>query len=167
MVAFTKAWKEAWAYLGPIITVIGLWEYWTPALSIVPGLNLNPSEAFQTQFVVTNTGHTSLYDLSFKCSILGRSLVVEDLSTDPLPYVSELEKLSPVSRGCFGSSLVDGVLLKVTVRYRWPILNKFDERIAFFSVKHGDAGQKYIVPEAAPTPEPPAMLEVYGEHFPH
>jgi hypothetical protein len=165
---FFPKWKTFWAFVGPMITVLGLANYYWPSLTITTGVNLGPEELFQTQFLVTNSGHNYLYDITFICDLIGYSATIHELDYDSrnLQPIPVLVPNHPVSRGCFAKSLVEnGPWLKVTVEYRWPLIGWHASEIAFFSAKRG-ANSFYLVPEAAPTAEPPAMFEMNSPSMP-
>jgi hypothetical protein len=162
-VTFGTAWKNFWVYAGPLLTLVGLWAYWTPSISLVPGVNLDPSQEFQSQFLVTNTGHVAVNNLTFTCSLMGKKMGVAELNMsagDTLAPVAILKPGNFASRGCFTKSLVvGGPILKIVAHYRWPLVGNSDSATAYFSVREGSSGV-FLVPEGAPSPEPPTLLSV-------
>jgi hypothetical protein len=157
----SKGWKEFWAFAGPLLAIVGAWNYWVPNISIAPGVNLDPRQEFQTQFVISNTGHIPIYDVHFSCDLIGNRLAVAELGTgDMLEPIPQL--LGTASRGCFAKSLVaHGPWLKVTARYRWPLTGKEHSSSGFFSVREGANGV-FLVSEPPPSPEPRSILHVNG-----
>jgi hypothetical protein len=150
--SFRIGWETFWAFVGPIISVFGVAQYYWPSVTITTGVNLSPREIFQTQFIVTNTGHMSVYNVSFRCALVGTSLKVGVVSTgNDLAKIPELLPNHPASRGCFGRSLIEnGPWLKVSADYKWPLIGLVSTETAFFSAKATDKGEVQLVPEAAP-----------------
>ena len=158
---FSNSWKLFWAFGGPTLSILGAWAYWHPSLSIASGVNLDPSQSFQTQFVVTNTGHSSIYDVTFFCGLRGEVSVMNDLEvSDPetLMPVATLEGGGTVSRGCFTKSKdITGMMLLVQVRYNLPVLGWRRSSIAWFSIRKGTSGN-FLVVEPTPDPIPPPVF---------
>lgn len=155
------AWKNFWAFGGPALSLLGAAAYWWPSVAIATGVNLDPTQDFQTQFVVTNTGHVPVHEVSFVCALVGNRASVGHLSTGPsLSPIETLRPGEPASRGCFTASLsIDGPMLRVDAYYKWPIIGQTVRARAYFAVKKGSAGA-FLVPEAAPSVEPPALISV-------
>lgn len=113
-----------------------------PTISLSAGLNLDSKQQFQTQFVLTNTGHAAVYDVQFSCSLIGPALYAKKIVPDlamPRP-VQVIRSGDSVSRGCFVESLVEGPMLKVDARFRWPVIRLPGKVTAYFSVRSGPAG---------------------------
>ncbi len=155
-------WGKAWAIFGPILTIIGSWQLYTPHVAITSGVNLDSSQQFQTQFVVTNTGKVAVYDLRFTCELLGDAIAIGSLASRPpdLLPVAQLPPGAPVSRGCFSESRnISGETLRVTTHYKWPLFNKDASVEAYFSVRSGQGGF-FLVPEAPPDPSLPSLIRL-------
>lgn len=166
-----ERWKEFWAYAGPVATLVGLWTYWCPSVYISAGVNINPAEQLQTQFIITNNGHVPVYDVKFTCSILPSGLgLYVNLKTsgdNSLQAIKTLEEGQAASRGCFAKSLVaGGPWLKVVANYKWPLIGKPASKTVYFSVRTGPVGS-FLVPEAAPSPEPPTFIQVSSDSLSH
>ena len=160
--SFSNAWRSIWSYLGPLITIVGLWTYWSPSIAITAGAALDPSQLLQTDFLLTNIGHVPVYDVHLRCSLLGQQFYAKLLesSGEILRPVSSLEPNHPVSRGCFTKSLMSGDLsLKVVASYHWPLIGKVSEETAYFSARKGASGF-VLVPEERPSLEPPTLLSI-------
>jgi hypothetical protein len=117
------------------------------------GANLNSHESFQTQFIVTNTGHTSVYDVSFRCSLVGSRIGIGilDSESNDLAKIPELLPNHPVSRGCFRRSLLaGGPWLKISADYKWPLIGMVATETVFFSAKQNEKGENQLVPEDSP-----------------
>lgn len=150
---FRIVWESFWAFGGPVVAVVGLVQYYWPTVSITTGANLSSRDSFQTQFIVTNTGHTSVYDVSFRCGLIGTKIGIGILTNqgNDLAKIPELLPNHPASRGCFGRSLLaGGPWLKVSADYRWPLIGKVSTETMFFSAKQNDKGENQLVPEALP-----------------
>ncbi|GJE65758.1 hypothetical protein LNAOJCKE_2971 [Methylorubrum aminovorans] len=159
---FGSVWKDFWSYVGPLITILGLMNYYWPSISIASGVNLDPKQDFQTQFVVTNTGNVPVHGVSFACALVGHRVSIGKLvgGGNTLSPIATLTPGEPASRGCFTKSLsIDGPLLKVTTYYRWPLIGAIASKHAYFSAQRGTDGV-FLVPEAAPSPEPPTLLRI-------
>lgn len=154
-------WKNIWAILGPAMTLLGAGAYWWPSVGLATGINLDPSQDFQTQFVITNTGHVPVHDVSFVCTLVGSQANIGDLQSGPRPApISTLKPGEPASRGCFAKSLnIDGPMLRVDAYYRWPIINRIVSTRSYFAVRRGASG-KFLVPEATPSPEPSTLYQI-------
>lgn len=143
-------WKETWAWIGPLITLLGFWAYWSPTLTITAGAALSSIDPLQTEFIVSNSGHVPVYDIAFECGILPSTKEVPFVM---FKYMARVETLQPqelVSKGCFErTDFSSAVLLKVTVYYTWPIIGKRSNAFAFFTTRHGDKGN-FLVAEATP-----------------
>lgn len=134
--------------------------YCIPSVSITSGANLIPEQQFQTQFVVSNTGHLPALDVQFSCALIGNKTMIKVLtaSADTLTPIPSLKGVA--SRGCFTKSLVaGGPWLKVEARYKWPIFGYQQTSVAYFSVREGSTGSA-LVPEEPPSPEPPSLLSI-------
>ena len=148
-------WEKFWAFAGPLVSILSLAQYYWPAISITTGANLRPRDLFQTDFIVTNTGHTSVYDVSFTCGLIGTSVAIGVVTNEgnDLAKIPELLPNHPASRGCFGRSLMaGGPWIKVSADYKWPLIGRVSRETAFFSAKQNDKGENQLVPEAAPPP---------------
>lgn len=160
--SFGAVWKDVWAYLGPFFTLVGVWAYWSPSLTITSGVNLDPSQSLQTQFVVTNNGHVPVRDVNLTCGLLSDKVAFDQLDTinNSLRPIAVLGPGMTASRGCFSQSQnVTGAILKIEAHYRWPIINRIETVKAFFSALKGRDGN-YLVPEAPPVPEPQTLIRV-------
>lgn len=161
---FLSVWKDFWSFVGPILTVVGLLNYYWPSISISTGARLDPKQDFQTQFVVTNTGNVPIHDVYFACALVGGSMTVGELLMDEanLAPIATLIPGEPSSRGCFSKSLdINGPMLRVTAYYRWPLIGMVASKRTYFSARRGADGV-FLVPEAAPSPEPTAIIGVGG-----
>lgn len=159
---FASVWKDFWSFAGPIFTVVGLLNYYSPSIAISTGARLDPNQNFLTQFVVTNTGNVPIHDVSFVCELVGDEMTLGELGTQAngLSPIATLIPGEPSSRGCFSRSIgVDGPMLRVTAYYRWPLIGMVASKRAYFSVRRGADGA-FLVPEAAPSPEPKAIVRV-------
>ena len=160
---FGPAWKGFWSYAGPLFTLLGLWVYWTPNVAITSGVNLDPLQQLQTQFVVTNIGHVSVYHLAFTCTVIGDNLQIGELKSTygSLQPMAALRPGDAASRGCFTKSFdVSGTALKVEAHFIWPLINRPDMAIAYFSVRKGASGT-FLVPDAPAGPESPSLLTIH------
>jgi hypothetical protein len=52
-----------------------------PQLSIEPSINLDPAQPLATQFLITNKGHVSVYDVRFACSLGGGNVYIGHMTT--------------------------------------------------------------------------------------
>ncbi|SCB16581.1 hypothetical protein [Rhizobium hainanense] len=145
---FRRGWRGFWDYAGIIVTIFTLWQIFAPSVSITSGANLDGSQIFATQFLVSNTGNFPVYDVWFSCVLVGSSVGVNALSSsNDLLAIKNFPKKAIASRGCFSRSDVDGAMLKVEAHYSWPLIGYEDIEIAYFSAKKSTTG--YIL-----TPEP-------------
>jgi len=68
----STGWRVLWKMLGAAALLLGLW---TAALAVLPRvavsplIKLDPSNAFSAQFIVSNEGYVSLYDVKFGCTL--------------------------------------------------------------------------------------------------
>src|ERR1700757_509233 len=62
-----RRWQNTWSILGPIVTLISLFFLLKPSVTIEPSVNLDPSQTFATQFLITNRGHVPAYNVQFSC----------------------------------------------------------------------------------------------------
>ncbi len=149
-----KGWQVFWAFAGPIMAVIGFWIAMTPTISIEPGVNIDLSQTYSTQIVVTNRGHVPIYDVTFRCGIGvgGGLLSVEELTTrgQDLRPVRILHSGEAVTKSCAVSSKVGGNnKISFTASFTWPLIGNRDSKQAFFEVKEGP-GSHFLVPSDAP-----------------
>ena len=135
-----------------------LWIYWIPHLTISLGENLNKAETLQTQFVVTNTGHITIYGIGFWCTAggLGRPKHIEMNIGKTAPIVDALAPNASVSRGCFvHSETSDGDYLRVTAWFFWPVIRNLDSVTSYFRVRQTSDGFALV-----PDVEPPASSPI-------
>jgi hypothetical protein len=164
---FRRSWDTFWAFAGPAAIILSLAQYYWPSVTLTTGINLDPHQLFQTQFVIANTGHTSIHDVTFECAVVSNAIMVVHEQANHLEKIDILLPGHLASRGCFQKSLiVNGPLLKVTAAYRWTLLGINGYETDFFSAKQNTAGEIQLVPEAAPVPEPASLLIVKGSGFP-
>lgn len=158
---FVSGWGMFWSFLGPLSALIGVWTFFDPNVSFSTGVNLDPKEQFQTQFVVTETGYLGVRDITFSCSLIGKSAEIQALSTEGHQNLQPIKYLKgAASRGCFSQSLVEGgPMLKVTAYYTWPLIGYRDSTSAYFSVRTGPAGS-FLVLDVKPNPEPPTLFTI-------
>ena len=79
---FSFYWKETWAYIGPVVALVGAWSFWSPAVSIAAGANLDASQKLATEFVVSNVGRVPIYNVTFECDLLGKEMLITELDLD-------------------------------------------------------------------------------------
>jgi hypothetical protein len=154
-------WKALWAFLGPIFGFITLYSNFTPAISIVPGPNLDKTQAYSTQIVITNTGRVPVYDLWFSCGLGVSSgpMYIQHLEAHPRDDLAPVQRLSPgqpTTKACAVASDVQGrIILNFTVNFKWPLIGWLlgwqDSKNAKFDVKEGRDGH-FLVPSASPWP---------------
>jgi hypothetical protein len=141
-------WNKFWGLTGPISIVISLLIYIAPSIAITPGDNLDPSQEFQTQFVVTNKGNFSLYNVHFTCEIDGSAIAIQNLQgSSSLKRIPHFQSGGLASRGCFAQSRTrtDG-RLKVDVYYTWPRFGIERVQPTYFRVESGASGN-FLVPD--------------------
>jgi hypothetical protein len=157
-----KLWNKFWSFAGPILTLIAAAAYWLPSVTLATGVNLDPKQDFQTQFVVTNSGHLPIYDVTFACSLVGNQGSIGELQVggNTLAPIPSLKPGEPASRGCFQKSLsINGPILKVDAYYRWPFIGRIATATAYFALRHGANGTA-LVPEATPASALPTLLRI-------
>ncbi|WP_124551096.1 hypothetical protein [Burkholderia sp. Bp9015] len=148
--AMIRWWGMFWGIAGPLSTAISLWTYFGPSVAISPGVNLDPSQEFQTQFVVANKGNFPLYNVHFSCEIMGSSADIKDLEINgrTLRRIEKFQSGGVASRGCFTQSRIPtGGRLKVDVYYTWRMgFGREEVQSAYFRVESGASGN-YLVPD--------------------
>jgi hypothetical protein len=143
-------WKEFWAIAGPILTLAGAWFLFSPQISIEPSVNTEPSQPLATQFLITNRGHVTVYDVHFRCGLGGSpaahigDLLLSSLTITP---VSALPPGASVTRSCaLESEDIRVPDINITATYRWPIIGWQSSQTAHFSLRHGTPGF-FLVPD--------------------
>jgi hypothetical protein len=151
-------WKALWALFGPIFAVITFYSNFTPAISIAPGPNLDRTQSYFTQILITNTGHLPVYDVSFACGFGASSGTVHigriDHSTQNIAPVQRLSPGQSTTKDCAVASDVQGdANLTFTISYKWPLIGWLsgwqESKSAKFDVKEGRDGH-FLVPSASP-----------------
>lgn len=156
-------WKNFWAFAGPLFTILGLGNYYTPSVTITSGVNLDPKQSLQTQFLVTNSGNVRVHDLIFACTF--KALVMPgstaSIGVDGAKLLTKIDELNPkstISKGCFTqSNTAEGTVLRVVNWFRWPLINYQDRVEAYFVVRKGSDGF-FLVPDSPPNATSPMAL---------
>ncbi len=166
-----QRWERFWSIFGPFATIISLCAYFAPGVAIRAGENLDRSQDFQTQFVVTNKGNVDLSKMRFVCELEGhegpegQEVHADEIQTNPketLRRVGKLESGGAVSRGCFVKSRVPvSGRLKVTAYYTWISLLGETSQSAYFRVEHGATGN-ILVPDDDDSSSFHAFMKIEG-----
>jgi hypothetical protein len=151
-------WKALWALFGPIFALITFYSNFTPAISIVPGSNLDGTQSYFTQILITNTGRVPVYDLAFACGFGTNSGTVHigriEHSTNNIAPVQRLSPGQSTTKDCAVASDVRGdANLTFTIVYKWPLIGwllGWQAKSAKFDVKEGRDGH-FLVPSASPS----------------
>jgi len=112
-----------------------------PKLSITSGVNLEPRNAFGTQFLIKNEGHVPVFHVLFSCKVV-KSENFSDVSfIDPNNDVKILWPGETITGDCLVSASQSGETLVDTITsYNWPIWIIPSKQINHFSGRHGSAG---------------------------
>jgi len=103
--SFGKSWKELWAYAGPGITLFNLWFFFVPNIEVTTGTNLDQTQQFQTQFLISNRGRFPIYKVHFACGLMRPNVAIESLTLEA--------KICSLFQSCVpGKSLPAGALVK-------------------------------------------------------
>lgn len=160
-----RYWGPSLGIVGLFSTVISIWTYFAPSIAITPGDNLDPSQEFQTQFVVTNRGNFPLYNMHFACSIEGSRVDIESLRGNgkTLRRIAKFPSGGVASRGCFVESRVrvDG-RLKVDVYYTWSSFSIEMVQPAYFRVENGASGNMLVPDDDAGSSNSGALIKFAG-----
>lgn len=141
--SFGKSWKELWAYAGPGITLFNLWFFLVPNIEVTTGTNLDQTQQFQTQFLISNRGSFPVYKVHFACGLMGPNVAIESLSLEAknLQPISELPAGKIASRGCFSESHIPtSGPLEVSVFYTWPFFGIESVSKTYFTVRKTTSG---------------------------
>lgn len=142
------AWKAFWAFVGPLMASTTFYSFVTPNITIEPSINLDPSQPLATQFLISNRGHFSVFNVRFSCQFNGRSIYIGHLvgGASTLQPVYQLMPSTSVTRSCaIESSDVIIPDIVVVVFYRWPLIGLESSKTAHFSVRKGAPGF-FLVP---------------------
>jgi hypothetical protein len=146
-------WKTAWAFIGPIVGLITFYTNFTPAISIAPGVNIDKTQTFSTQLLVTNTGRVPVYNLTFSCGFGSSNLMVIKHLETHIQDIAPIPKLiagQSVSKACaYRSEMFGNLRLNFTVTFEWPIIGATDTKTASFIVKEGPDGY-FLLPSGMP-----------------
>jgi hypothetical protein len=152
---FWNGWKETWAFLGPILTMISFVYFALPVITIEPSARTDPEQPYSTQFEIKNGGHIfPAYNVGFGCGF--------SITGPPKPgfFGFDQKKMKPpdslgpgesFTRSCnpqASSGFIDeGSPLDVVVLYNYVPFIPWDKKMRFhFTVKHGSAGY-FLVPD--------------------
>jgi hypothetical protein len=141
-------WKAFWAFAGPLMASTTFYSFLAPNISIESSVNLDPSQPLATQFLISNRGHLSVFDVRFSCAFNGRSVYIGHFvaGNSTLKPVHQLEPKASVTRGCaIESSDVSIPDVVVTAFYKLPLLGLETSQSAHFSVRKGAPGF-FLVP---------------------
>jgi hypothetical protein len=158
-----EIWKTGWAFLGPIVGLITFWYNFTPSLMISAGSNIDKTQRYSTQVIITNTGRVPIYDLTFTCGFIfltegqvwGKHMKFDIQDKSPVPRLNPGE---PIGKACASQSELEGnagLGLSFKVNFRWPFIGYWpliggqDSKTAFFEVKSGHEGY-FLVPSGSP-----------------
>ena len=116
-------WKEFWALVGPIITVVGVTYAALPSISIELGANLDSDKPLQTLFIITNTGGTPAWSLHFQCAPAAGAMYVQEIATRLKP-LDALGAGEQVTRTCLlEATEFHQLALTMTVHYVIPVIS--------------------------------------------
>ena len=147
-----RYWQLVWAISGPIVSLTGFAFLLWPQVSIEAGVNLDPEEPLATQFVVTNRGRVTIYNVNFYCGFSIPSATVRHLffANAEILVPEPAKSIGPgksVTRACARkSALIVGGQPTITVKYHWPLIGIEDEIIGHFRIVHGAPGY-FLVPD--------------------
>lgn len=148
------AWKEFWAYVGPIISLIGCYFLLAPQISVEPTVNLDPSQSLSTQLLIKNTGHVPIYNIRLAADLGGAKGPVYMGHLKPsramFQPIEVLAAGASVTRAIAAESFnvqAPDIIFKVI--YDWPIIGKEATSQFHFSIKRGAAGF-FLVPDLPP-----------------
>ncbi|MEO6780157.1 MAG: hypothetical protein ABI407_03790 [Bradyrhizobium sp.] len=141
-------WKEFWAFAGPLISVVGLYFWLRPQITVEPSVNLDPSQTLSTQLLIKNVGHVPIYNVRFGFALGGGHVYIGRMTRgDNLKPIALLSAGTAVTRALASESIdvqAPDVILNVT--YVWPIIGKETTVPFHFSIKRGAAGF-FLVPD--------------------
>lgn len=145
-------WKEVWAFLGPTITLVGLYYSALSNITIEPSVNLDPARQYATQVLISNRGNFTVYNLRFECAYGDggeRTVFNGRLSKPDTLAVSQLDPGQATTKSCDSALSLEGnQKLGFVVAYR-SLLGGEARKIAHFGVRKGAPGY-FLVPEAFP-----------------
>lgn len=160
---FWEVWKTGWAFVGPIVGLTTFWYNFVPSLTVSLGSNLDKTQLYSTQIIITNTGKLSIYDLKFTCGFIflteggvrGKTMRLNYADKSPVPILIPGE---PIGKSCASQSELmgsAGLGLSFKVNFRWPLIGYLPliggqtSKTAFFEVKSGPEGY-FLVPAGSP-----------------
>jgi hypothetical protein len=138
-----------------IVSAVGSFVLLLKPVSVIsPSVNLNPRDAFATQFAIKNEGRVPVFDVNFGCKILKITgpIQVTDMesgSNSSQPPVSILWPGRTATRNCATSWRgfpMTSLSLDVTAAYRWPIYFFSSTATGHFEGRQGAAGY-FLVPD--------------------
>jgi hypothetical protein len=149
-----KIWEVFWAFTGPIIAVIALWFEMRPLVTVEPSVNIEPTNLYATQILITNRGHVPVYGVHFGCGIGaggGRTVFSGTLRPPDIRPIARLDAGQAITRSCdVGQIDIQGnSRLSFEMSYAWPLIGWLETKRVLFDVKKGAPGY-FLVPDAFP-----------------
>jgi hypothetical protein len=157
------AWKNVWAIVGPLVSLVGLAFLLWPQITINNIASLNPDDPLSAQFMITNSGHVPIYNVHVVCSLnVGEEggLYLGDVTINS-SMIAPINRISPgqgATRSCSVSSKgskTDNI--EISVGYRWPIIWRQDEKVSFFKTVRSEGGAVFLLPDLPPASTNAAM----------
>jgi hypothetical protein len=156
-------WKAITGLVAIPIGIWGAWHWLTPNISITPSVIASSVSPLETEYIIKNNGHISLYEVELGCAIsthevknyttYGNTLDVPGLSMSQ--YIPLLVPGGVASRNCGGYPMTSSprmtypatIIIWASAKWPWPWpLLSWMEADHFKSVKDSD-GHIQISPD--------------------
>jgi hypothetical protein len=148
----------------PAIATIAIIWFYSPNIAIQPAAVLNPLNAVDAEFTITNTGHVTVYNLLFQCEIIRDNGTHFTTSANivhlPSGRVVEqsISTLSPnegITTHCGSGGTVSAPLtvarypasIIATANYTWPLVKWTGSRTRRFNSRQDQSRGIVLVPE--------------------
>lgn len=148
----------------PAIATIAIIWFYSPNIAIQPAAVLNPLNAIDAEFSVTNTGNVTVYNLLFQCEIIRDNGTHFTTSANivhlPSGRVVEqsISTLSPnesITRNCgFGATMSPPQTVArypssiiASAKYTWPLVRWTGSYTRRFNSRQDQRGDIVLVPE--------------------